>query len=354
MEFTALPVKIGDSFLLKTDDSIILVDGGNDEDDIVLLLEKYLDKEINHIDLLICTHYDADHINGIIGILKSNKYSFKELWLPEIYGSIGYTLSKNLSYTLNILRDITINEKYNYDCENSQEEDTSFDKFEDIDNNVLDFFLKNVSKNIFHLYPYYEDNDNMGKAFINLYKISKLINTSLNSGAYIRWLKYEDELTTNSYNFDITCLNSKQTEITLYNKEQFISSLYSTLSPKNQKSLVFKYFKNQDLPNILFTADSNLKFCREYKINLNKNSIVTAPHHGSSANDDAYDKIKGDNFILVRSDFSQIKRPGKGYLNHAFRYCTICRNITTKQSIKLELKKDKFTTNARPCICNKK
>lgn len=93
MKLTALPVNVGDSFLLRDEDKIILVDGGMNKTHILNLLRK---EQIpnDHIDLLVCTHYDADHINGIIGILKSQKFTFKEIWLPEILGSIGYTLSK--------------------------------------------------------------------------------------------------------------------------------------------------------------------------------------------------------------------------------------------------------------------
>jgi len=101
MKFIALPVKVGDSFLLKDENKIILIDGGMNKKHIVKLLNQ---EGIHHIDLLVCTHYDADHINGIIGILKSNKFTFKELWLPEILGSISYTLSKKITELFKYLR----------------------------------------------------------------------------------------------------------------------------------------------------------------------------------------------------------------------------------------------------------
>ncbi len=104
MKFSALPVNEGDSFLLRTEDMTVLVDGGKNRRDILKLLHK--EKIANkHIDLLICTHYDADHINGIIGILKSGQYSFKEIWLPEVLGSLGYTLSERVGEIIGFLRE---------------------------------------------------------------------------------------------------------------------------------------------------------------------------------------------------------------------------------------------------------
>lgn len=104
MTFSALPVNVGDSFLLRDDNKIILVDGGMNQQHIVQLLQHEQIPD-NHIDLLVCTHYDADHINGIIGILKSQKFTFKEIWLPEILGSIGYTLSKKIRELFKDLRE---------------------------------------------------------------------------------------------------------------------------------------------------------------------------------------------------------------------------------------------------------
>jgi beta-lactamase superfamily II metal-dependent hydrolase len=61
MKFTALPVKVGDAFLLETTEKhTILVDGGMNQSHIIQLLNNPHIKN-NHITLLVCTHYDADH-----------------------------------------------------------------------------------------------------------------------------------------------------------------------------------------------------------------------------------------------------------------------------------------------------
>lgn len=367
MKFIALPVNVGDSFLLKNENSIILVDGGMNKQHIVKLLNK---ESIQHIDLLVCTHYDADHINGIIGILKSNKFTFKELWLPEILGSIGYTLSKNIFKLFGYLRENKF-ELIEY-FRKSKPDDILFEdesiknyevneNFEKIDITVLDEFITYFYRNLYfnpfrNLYfnPfwfYYYDNI-LFKMMTTLKLIAILIKKSLLSGAYIRWFKYKG-YTHKYYGFNLYSENAVQTDITLYEPKKFFLSLYHlSLSNINKYSLVFLYEKN-NFPNVLFSADSDLHFYSKPLI-LKDNSIVTAPHHGSRYNDNAYQKIKGNNLIFVRSDRSQVKRPGLGYLNQRRRYCTICRNLTSKQKVELIYNKkiSNFITYSRPCVCH--
>ena len=222
--------------------------------------------------------------------------------------------------------------------------------FEEIDNDMLNEFIEEY-KYFYHRWWYHNSHlDIEHKMMRNMYNISSLINCSLNSGAYIRWFSYQNKRTHTSYGFDIFCENSLQTDITLYDEQLFSKILYLTsLSEINKKSLVFMY-QNDDKLNVLFTADSNLDFY-SIPITLKDNSIITAPHHGSSANDNAYSKINGNNLIFVRSDQSQIKRPGTQYLSQNNRYCTICKNKTPKQKVELIQVKSKFKTKARTCTC---
>ncbi len=357
MKFTALPVNVGDSFLLRTGDKVILVDGGMNKQHILKLLCKEKITK-NHIDLLICTHYDADHINGIIGILKSQKFSFNELWLPEILGSIGYTLSKK---NCELLRDLRCNkfpiEEYNkndhpvfekYDSKVISDESSSNNSFEKIDNKVL----RNINRD-FHdccdIFWHDIRSTSQYKMMSSARSVASLVSNALNSGAYIRWLKYQKQGTP-TYGFNIFCQNSIQTDITLFDSKLLFSALHAiSLSKINKYSLVFLYRK-EDVPDVLFTADSDLSFYSA-AVTLKDNSIVTAPHHGSSANNAAYKKISGKNLTYVRSDRSQSTRPGKEYLNNKNRFCTICRNITPKKKVELTLSDAQFKTTAKLCGC---
>jgi len=144
--------------------------------------------------------------------------------------------------------------------------------------------------------------------------------------------------------------NSYQCDITIFDDALFFQTLYlTTLSNINKYSLVYMYH-HELYPNILFTADSDLHFFNG-KVNLKDNSIVTAPHHGSATNDSAYEKIEGKDLTFVRSDRSQEKRPGNGYLKNKKKYCTVCRNKTQKNKILLTFSSSGFTTTATSCIC---
>ncbi|MES0488881.1 MAG: MBL fold metallo-hydrolase [Leptospirales bacterium] len=361
MKFTALPVNVGDSFLIRTENYVVLVDGGMNKQHILKLLRQEKIPN-NHIDLLICTHYDADHINGIIGILKSQKYSFKELWLPEILGSIGYTLSKNIGELFGDPRNYNFSiEKYQtnshsvfdrYESEEINEVSSSNNSFEKIDNDVL----SGIGKAFF---PWYDElfwnfnkinTTSQYKMISSAKSVASLVSNSLSSGAYIRWFKYQNKETHKTYGFNMYCENSLQTDITLFDRELFFLALYEiSLSKINKYSLVYMHRKDE-IPDVLFTADSDLNFYSN-KVALKNNSIITSPHHGSSANDLAYAKITGANLTYVRSDRSQQNRPGKGYLNNQNKFCTICRNITQKQKIEFDFNGTIFTTSARVCNC---
>ena len=362
MKFTALPVNVGDSYLLRKDEKVILVDGGMNQKHILALLRKERIPN-NHIDLLVCTHYDADHINGIIGILKSQTYSFKEIWLPEILGSIGYTLSKRTGEIFDKLRhnefpfeeftetdSLIINR---YDNKEIPEDSLTNNSLEDIDNQILedigtDSFRWMAMDPWFRHFPYPA---RYHKVMLGIKSVASLVSMSLNSGSYIRWLKYQGKEIHRTYGFDMYCENAVQTDITIFDNRLFFMALHEvSLSKINQQSLVCMH-RNENEPDILFTADSDLAFYST-KVKLKDNSVVTAPHHGSSANDVAYEKILGNNLTFVRSDRSQQARPGKGYLSNNARYCTICRNFTQKQKVELNYNEENgFSSNANKCQC---
>lgn len=78
-KFTAIGVGEGDSFYLDTGTKTILVDGGKAEKGFPSQFRTSIDKE--EVDILVCTHCDADHANGIFGFLQAG-LTCKEVWLP--------------------------------------------------------------------------------------------------------------------------------------------------------------------------------------------------------------------------------------------------------------------------------
>lgn len=348
MKFTALPVKVGDSFLLEDDNFSVLVDSGMNQNHIISLLNKKRIK-LKHINIFICTHYDADHLNGIIGLLKST-YSFDELWLPEIFGSLSYTMTKKMK-EINKLFNESIKTNEVIDNVRLSHYETSRTK-DDNDVEKIDINLLEKYNKYHYFFPFYvrfnEDISEINaKMLINLRKINNLIIESSLSGSFIRWFKYTDNEENNLIRDNLFANNSIQTSISIYDPELFYKILY--LTTINKQSLVFSYEK-EGRPNVLFTADSDLSFVKG-KIYLVENSIVTAPHHGSEENNHAYSKIHGDNLIFCRSDRSQRKRPGTEYLKQKLRYCTICRNRGSKKEIIFEYKKGKLVLPKNKCTC---
>ncbi len=359
MKFTALPVNVGDSFLLQVDNKVILVDGGMSQSHIVgLLMEERIPN--NHIDLLVCTHYDADHINGIIGILKSKKFTFTEIWLPEIIGSIGNTISKNLFQLIEYLNENGLNDvfysngdsQYSYDVLEIEEQSKKNNSIKKIKTVILKNFI-NYMKYIFHrrgLHNDYEYSNKFEKMMDNMLSYAYLINSSINTGAKIRWFKFQNKLIHNNYGYKLYSENALETGTSIYDEKLFFNLLHmTTLSKINQHSLVFK-FDDAQYPNILYTADSDLNFTST-PITLVDNSIVTAPHHGSDANDIAYSKISGNNLTFVRSESFKVKRLSKEYKKQTKRFCTVCRNKTAKQKVELNLNNNVFQTIADDCVC---
>lgn len=98
MKFIALPVRQGDAFYVETDNGFrVLVDGGRSRSDLPRLLRRYTKAE--HVNVLVCTHNDADHAEGVIGFLESGLHC-GELWLPATWLDALRTLPPNASKTL--------------------------------------------------------------------------------------------------------------------------------------------------------------------------------------------------------------------------------------------------------------
>jgi len=77
--FVAVKVGKGDAFYIENMGISFLVDGGASQKNLPLLLSSA--SIANDIDIVVCTHSDEDHVNGLIGYFESGKTS-KEVWLP--------------------------------------------------------------------------------------------------------------------------------------------------------------------------------------------------------------------------------------------------------------------------------
>lgn len=133
------------------------------------------------------------------------------------------------------------------------------------------------------------------------------------------------------------------------------------LTVSNKESLVFWSPPTEHHPGVLFTADSDLVGVK-LPSQLH-GALVTAPHHGSDANANAYsalkEKAKQDfpSITWVRSDGRYKTRPGSTYLGlSSRRLCTLCRHApgssTTKQTIRLFSRGGAWTRHQATAVCS--
>jgi len=98
--FIAIPVGKGDAFYLATKSGSVLVDGGGSEKTFKKLFQKFTEK--NRVDVLIATHNDADHANGVLGFLRAG-LGCEEVWLPGRWAQILPLILRPLEEVTNIL-----------------------------------------------------------------------------------------------------------------------------------------------------------------------------------------------------------------------------------------------------------
>lgn len=79
-EVHVLDVAQGLSILIESDGHYLLYDGGNSNKSSFVVA--YLEEQgVTHLDYVIASHFDADHINGLVGAL--NVYTTDQVFAPE-------------------------------------------------------------------------------------------------------------------------------------------------------------------------------------------------------------------------------------------------------------------------------
>lgn len=342
MKFIAFPVKEGDSFFLKNENNI-LVDTGEDEDECLNLLKSELNNN-EELDLVVITHYDSDHVSGLLNLLKSD-IKIKELWLPDYFGRICETLLEDKN---NIIKS-TYSAQSNCEIEHQ----TIHSEI-----NKKPYRLLKIRKvGLFTKYHISIPNGLIKILYLkksHIIAIKNIVDTCKAEKIPIRWIKYTQEYKSEIINplFNICGLNCYENKNNVAYQND--TEVLIELSEINKKSLVFKYC-NPDYPNILFTADSGFKFVGKKSILLNNKSIITAPHHGSNDREHKkiYKKISGNDLIFVRSDLNHSKRPCQEYKDLDKKYCTICNNSKNNKPVKIELDfiNGNWKTNNSCCKC---
>jgi len=77
--FIAIPVAQGDAFYLEREGFSVLTDGGRSRSDLPSRFQAVT--KTDGVNVILCTHNDADHANGILGFLEGG-LRCEEVWLP--------------------------------------------------------------------------------------------------------------------------------------------------------------------------------------------------------------------------------------------------------------------------------
>lgn len=357
-KFIAIGVGQGDAFYLERSGVKILVDGGRAE-------SKFSNQFYNvtgttELDIAVCTHADADHINGLIGLFKNN-VNVSELWVPGTWSS---RLQDLLTDPLSFFEELEDNiESLEY-CESDSLEgldtyheyylrkrdkkpespsetnetdiqiiESALEEFRDFGKSYIPYRNSRIYRHIFkeqHRRNLFFDAIDTAK------KIKELAILAFHSGTKIRWFEFNEQERPGGGEAFLRPVNSSE----ILNISKRVSVLeYLYLSKVNKQSLVFYSPSREGTCDVLFSADSDFSFGQNLPP-LRKNSIVTSPHHGSDSNRAAYTKLNKQqkslsNVIMVRSDGNYKSRPGSSYRSSdTMNICTLCRHsLSNKQHV---------------------
>lgn len=378
--FIAIPVSQGDAFYLEQDGFSILIDGGGSR----YAFSSMFQRETNAtgVNVIVCTHNDADHANGILGFLEAG-LRCDEIWLPgrwlsvlpdvlKPYCEVLDTLVKNMAptdYSFKPDGDPQANlsplEVYAEHIRDQRadgpepEEGPSIaeDGWPESYREMLEqaepwevfphslgllshkaWLLKSY-ENYRRLIP--EDVKFLYSAIDAAVRIRAIATEAFHRGIPVRWFEF-DTIRPSGGIPELQPINARAIAKVRPHVDTLLAKL--SLSVSNKESLVFWSPPSRHHSGVLFTADSDLaKASLPSQLEL---AIVTAPHHGSEANSNAYRDVlaaasNGSHSITwVRSDGKYRSRPGSTYLGLSSpRLCTICRHLggisSTKQRVHL-------------------
>lgn len=391
--FVAVPVGQGDAFFLDKGGWSALVDGGRSISSFASVFQNTT--HTDSVNVLVCTHNDADHTNGVIGFLESG-LRCDEVWLPgrwlgavaevlQPFINVSYILASEISHdprtensTRLRLSGTTAFERYADLMHDSTDADRVIGESQETDDDGWTAGLRGLLEQAeswqthpssLAPYPGFLHPDYRGvyglthpvqwellwSAIEAADRIRRIALAAFHHGIRVRWFEYEPFHPIGVGGAQLQPVNARVIAQVRPFKGTLLRLLALTVS--NRESLVFWSPSAQKCPGVLFTADSDLQ-----GVQLPSGisgSIVTAPHHGSEANANAYSAISGkgcQDVTWVRSDGRYMTRPGKAYLQLSDRrLCTICRLATgkssRKQAVELFTRKGIWVRKKATAVC---
>ena len=393
--FIAIPVAQGDAFYLERERFSLLVDGGRSRLALPLMFQMATKRD--GVNVVLCTHNDADHANGILGFLETG-LRCDEVWLPgrwldvlpdvlrpfvEVFRELVGNIAKiDISWSMERVQPSCSPIEAYAECMHDRLTDApaTEEELSIAENGWPESYLQMLEQAepwevpprwlwprgyedwLLWLYGHYR---RLAPAGVQLLwsaidaagRIRAIATEAFHHGIPVRWFEF-DTATPSGGRPELQPINAREIARVRPRVGPLLARLALTVS--NKESLVFYSPGTEDHPGVLFTADSDLE-----GVSLPSrldDAIVTAPHHGSEANANAYRTViaasnNPTSITWVRSDGRYKRRPGSTYLGLASRrLCTICRRAggssTTKQTVQLYSRGGVWVPHRETRVCS--
>ena len=349
--FVALPVSQGDSFFLNTNTFKILVDGGKSQTAISNFVTKIANT--TSLDVLICTHNDSDHANGVLGLLENWEGTIREVWVP---GSWTHRLDDLINSPHDFYIELLDSIPSDTDLEAVKDllsgsptittesadttEEFSLESVFESEPKIPSRLAKIYNEFIYHtsLIPHRSAKSIYLTTLIEFAtRIRKIVTLAYHRGCRIRFFQYGK---VPQGGIASTLLPVNSAELLKLVKRKIDPVAYLRLTTVNKESIAFISPENPDKPCVLFSADTDLE---GYSITCpcTLPPLITAPHHGSEENRNVYLEVKkwlhASTVIptWARSDGKSSTRPGATFKANSMKYCTLCNtDHSPKQPLK--------------------
>ena len=237
--------------------------------------------------VLVCTHNDADHANGILGFLKSGYLRCNEVWLPALwFDRLADLIEKPHGFIQELARDIrewdrpegstdpyedTIAERMgdlfptkvdSHDSKESTDDGPAHSletRFEDSDyeSDLLCSDRYSMVDIWHHIFSQGERIDIFSDAMYAATRIREIAVICLHENIPIRWFRYNPHGGTGGIQDSLVPLNASQVSPIPVDRTALE---YIALSKVNKLSLTFCSPPGERFSGVVFTADSDLCF----------------------------------------------------------------------------------------------
>lgn len=373
---------LGDSFLVERDDLRVLVDAGKGSNEVADRLDR---EGLDYLDVVVCTHCDADHIGGVPAVL--SRLTVGELWVPGSWLSV---LEQAAVATDDELLQFLGTRIDQWVLTESSEpvEDWADAVVKELAEQLSELeaqwheperFMSNLRSDeepaVVGLQRLSDSDDRAMDRRLKqrLRALRKIYDTARRVGTKIRYFSYEEaEAAPDAYWLKsgepgwMTIINAR--EIYPRTTPHAPVLLYFALTIQNRRAIV-PFVQAADPfgvgtpTGMLMCSDSSFEFIPECPPPWSRIGIITAPHHGSAndAHDSLYLEAERHGFagLWVRShnDTKYPSWPGSHWrhLDVERRFCTRCRGDRKRPAQDLWFISDgtrwEIPDRLRPCRC---